>query len=52
MTLKLWLRLLSTTTQIEDQIWRRRHARFGISLQRFDYMAQLYCQPEGLKAWR
>jgi DNA-binding MarR family transcriptional regulator len=47
--LKLWLRLLACTTQVEDEIRRRLRTRFGISLARFDYMAQLYRQPGGLK---
>jgi DNA-binding MarR family transcriptional regulator len=46
--LKLWLRLLACTTQIEDEIRRRLRARFDISLPRFDYMAQLHRRPEGL----
>jgi DNA-binding MarR family transcriptional regulator len=48
-TLKLWLRLLSCTTQIEAEIRRRLRARFGISLGRFDYLAALHRHPEGLK---
>ena len=47
--LKLWLRLLSTTTQVEDEIRRRLRLQFGISLPRFDYLAQLYRAPDGLK---
>lgn len=47
--LKLWLRLLASTTQIEDEIRRRLRTRFDTSLPRFDYMAQLYRQPDGLK---
>jgi len=47
--LKLWLRLLACTTQIEDEIRRRLRQRFGISLPRFDYMAQLHREPDGLK---
>ena len=47
--LKLWLRMLACTTQIEDEIRKRLRTRFDISLPRFDYMAQLYRQPEGLK---
>ena len=47
--LKLWLRMLACTTQIEDEIRRRLRTRFDISLPRFDYMAQLYRQPAGLK---
>ncbi len=48
-TLKLWLRLLACSTQIESEIRRRLRQRFGISLSRFDYMAQLYRQPDGLR---
>lgn len=47
--LKLWLRMLACSTQIEDEIRKRLRLRFDISLPRFDYMAQLYRQPEGLK---
>jgi DNA-binding MarR family transcriptional regulator len=46
--LKLWLRMLACTTQIEDEIRRRLRLRFGISLPRFDYLAQLHRQPQGL----
>jgi len=46
--LKLWLRLLSCTTQIEDEIRRRLRASYGVSLARFDYLAQLY-RRDGLK---
>ncbi len=46
---KLWLRLLSCTTQIEAQIRQRLRTRFGISLARFDYLAQLHRHPQGLK---
>jgi DNA-binding MarR family transcriptional regulator len=47
--LKLWLRMLASTTQIEAEIRGRLRERFGISLARFDYMAQLYRYQEGLK---
>ncbi len=47
--LRLWLRLLACTTQVEDEIRRRLRLRFGISLPRFDYLAQLYRWPDGLK---
>ena len=40
--LKLWLRLLTCTTQIEDEVRRRLRVRFNVSLARFDYLAQLY----------
>lgn len=48
-TLKLWLRMLACTTQIEDEIRKRLRVRFDISLPRFDYLAQLYRKPDGLK---
>jgi len=47
--LRLWLRLLSCTTQVEDEVGRRLRARFGISLARFDYLAQLHRVPAGLR---
>ncbi|MDB5731809.1 MAG: MarR family transcriptional regulator [Variovorax sp.] len=46
--LKLWLRMLASTTQIEKEIRTRLRERFGISLARFDYMAQLYRHRDGL----
>ena len=48
-TLKLWLRMLSCVTEIEAEIRGRLRERFGISLGRFDYLAQLYRHAEGLK---
>ena len=47
--LRLWLRMLSCTTQIETEIRRRLRVRFGVSLARFDYLAQLYRSEDGLK---
>jgi DNA-binding MarR family transcriptional regulator len=47
--LKLWLRMLSCVTEIEAEIRRRLRERFGISLARFDYLAQLHRHKEGLK---
>ena len=47
--LKLWLRMLASTTHIEAEIRRRLRDRFDISLARFDYMAQLYRYRDGLK---
>ena len=47
--LKLWLRMLSCTNQIEAEIRRRLRVRFDTSLPRFDYMAQLYRASEGLR---
>ncbi|HEU0203257.1 MAG TPA: MarR family transcriptional regulator [Burkholderiaceae bacterium] len=47
--LKLWLRMLACVTEIEAEIRRRLRERFGVSLPRFDYLAQLHRHPEGLK---
>ena len=47
--LKLWLRMLSCTNQIEAEIRRRLRVQFDTSLPRFDYLAQLYREPEGLR---
>ena len=48
-TLRLWLRLLACSTQIETEIRQRLRARFGTTLSRFDYLAQLHRHPEGLR---
>ena len=47
--LRLWLRLLTCSTLIEGEVRRRLRERFDISLARFDYMAQLYRQRDGMK---
>jgi DNA-binding MarR family transcriptional regulator len=47
--LKLWLRMLSCTTQVEAEIRRRLRTRFDTTLARFDYLAQLYRNRDGLK---
>jgi len=47
--LKLWLRLLSCTNLIEAEIRNRLRAEFGITLPRFDLMAQLERHRGGLK---
>ena len=47
-SLRLWLRLLSCTTRIEDTIRQRLREQFGITLPRFDLMAQLEREREGL----
>ena len=47
--LKLWLRMLASTKQIEAEIRKRLRERFDITLARFDYMAQLYRYRDGLK---
>ena len=47
--LKLWLRMLSCTVRIENEIRSRLRASFGITLPRFDLMAQLERHPNGLR---
>jgi DNA-binding MarR family transcriptional regulator len=49
LSLRLWLRLLSCSTDIETQIRRRLRREFGITLARFDYLAQLHRHPQGLR---
>ncbi|WP_375461715.1 MarR family winged helix-turn-helix transcriptional regulator [uncultured Enterovirga sp.] len=45
---RLWLRLLTCTTMIEAEIRRRLRESFGVTLPRFDLMAQLEKEPGGL----
>jgi DNA-binding MarR family transcriptional regulator len=47
--LKLWLRMLSCTVRVENSIRSRLRTTFGITLPRFDLMAQLERHPEGLR---
>jgi hypothetical protein len=47
--LRLWLRTLACTNLIENHIRTRLRADFGITLPRFDLMAQLERSPQGLK---
>jgi DNA-binding MarR family transcriptional regulator len=46
--LKLWLRLLACTTRIETIIRNRLRAEFNTTLPRFDLLAQLEREPDGL----
>ncbi len=46
--LRLWLRLLTCTTLVEGEVRRRLRAEFGLTLPRFDLMAQLERAPDGL----
>jgi DNA-binding MarR family transcriptional regulator len=48
-SLRLWLRLLSCSTFIENYVRQRLQGEFGTTLPRFDLMAQLERCPEGLK---
>jgi len=47
-SIRLWLRLLSCSTEIEAEIRRRLRSHFQMSLARFDYLAQLHRHPQGL----
>jgi len=47
--LRLWLRLLATSNRIESLLRTRLRERHGVSLPRFDLMAQLDRHPEGLR---
>ena len=47
-SLRLWLRLLSCTNRVEDKIRQKLRESFGITLPRFDLMAQLERHPDGL----
>ena len=46
--LRLWLRLLACTTRVESVIRNRLRSEFATTLPRFDLMAQLEREPEGL----
>src|SRR5690606_20073769 len=46
--LRLWLRLLTCATLIEQRVRERLRKRFGLSLARFDVLAQLDRAPDGL----
>jgi DNA-binding MarR family transcriptional regulator len=46
---RLWLRLLACSTQIEQEVRSRLRQRFGTTLPRFDYLAQLERHPQGLR---
>jgi DNA-binding MarR family transcriptional regulator len=48
-SLKLWLRMLSCTTRIENEIRIRLREQFDVTLPRFDLMAQLQRHPDGLR---
>jgi len=48
-SLRLWLRLLTTTNLVQGELRRRLRTEFDTTLPRFDLMAQLERHPEGLK---
>ena len=45
---RLWLRLLACTNEIEGELRRRLRQTFDVTLPRFDFMAQLDRAPDGL----
>lgn len=47
--LRLWLRMLSTTKLISQEVRRRLRAEFGATLPQFDLLAQLYREKDGLR---
>jgi DNA-binding MarR family transcriptional regulator len=47
--LRLWLRLLSCSNLIEAEIRNRLRVEYDMTLPRFDLMAQLYREPDGLR---
>jgi DNA-binding MarR family transcriptional regulator len=49
LSLRLWLRMLSCTVKIENQVRSRLRDEFDVTLPRFDLMAQLERHPEGLR---
>ena len=46
--LRLWLRLLTCTTLIENEVRRRLREEFDLTLPRFDLLAQLDRTPNGM----
>ena len=48
-SLRLWLRMLACTSQVENRIRQKLQSTFATTLPRFDLLAQLERSPEGLK---
>jgi DNA-binding MarR family transcriptional regulator len=46
--LRLWIRLLRATRQVEGETRERFKAQFNVTLPRFDVMAALYRKPDGM----
>lgn len=47
--LRLWLRMLSITKAVTQEIRSRLRVNFGATLPQFDLLAQLYREPQGLR---
>ena len=48
-SLRLWLRLLTCSNLVENQLRARLRTEFNSTLPRFELMAQLYRYPDGLR---
>ena len=46
LSLRAWLRIFSASNLIEREIRSRLQAQFGVSLARYDFLAQLHREPE------
>jgi DNA-binding MarR family transcriptional regulator len=46
--LRLWIRLLRATRQVEGETQERFKTQFNVTLPRFDVMAALYRKPDGM----
>jgi DNA-binding MarR family transcriptional regulator len=49
LSVRTWLRLYACSNLIEQQIQQKLRTQYGTTLARFDFLAQLVRQPEGLK---
>lgn len=49
LSVRTWLRLYACSNLIEQQIQQKLRSQFGISLARFDFLAQLVRAPNGMK---
>ena len=47
-SLRLWLRMMACNIEIQQVLRRRLRSQFGMTLARFDYMAQVYRYENGL----
>jgi len=49
LSVKTWIRLYACSNLIEQQIQQKLRSQFGITLARFDFLAQLVRRPGGMK---
>ena len=49
LSVKTWIRLYACSNLIEQQIQQKLRSQFGITLARFDFLAQLVRSPNGMK---